>query len=150
MPFAMQPDHGGQVELGHDVAIEHDDRFSQLVACVLDRTGRAQRYRLDHVANLDSEVSAIAKHLFDAARLVVEAENDFVDFGHLLQQINLVMEKRPVEDRNDGLRSMHRQRTQAGALAPCKENSLHDNPRSYTMGFTAARSCRVAPGPASR
>ena len=42
---------------------------------------------------------AIAEDLLDPARLVVEAEDDLVDVGHLLQQIDLVLEERPVEDR---------------------------------------------------
>ena len=44
-----------EVDLGEHVAVEHDDRFGQLVARVLDGPGRAERRRLDDVANLDAE-----------------------------------------------------------------------------------------------
>ena len=81
---------------------------------------------------LDAQIAAVPEHLFDAARLVVEAEDDFVDLRDLLQQIDLVMQERPVEDRNDRLGRMNRQRPQTRALAPCEKDSFHDNPPIIT------------------
>ena len=52
--------------------------------------------------------------------------------GHLLQQIDLVVQERPVEDRHDRLGRVERQRTQPRALAPGEQNGLHDKLRSYT------------------
>ena len=133
LALAVHADHRSQVQLRHDVAIEHDDRLGELVASVFDCSRRAQRYWFDDVSDLDAQIGAVAEHLLDAARLVVEAEDDFVDLRDLLQQIDLVMQKRPVEDRNDGLGRMNRQRPETRALAPCEKDSLHDNPQSYTM-----------------
>ena len=80
------------------------------------------------------ELGAVAEDLLDAPRLVVEAEDDFVDLRHLLQQIDLVVEKRPVEDRNDRLGGVDGQRPEPRALAPGQKDRLHDNQRSYTHG----------------
>ena len=74
----------------------------------------------------------VAEHLFDAARLVVEAEDHLVDLGHLLEQVDLVVEERAIEDRNDGLRRMDRERPQTRALAPGEQDGLHDKLPSYT------------------
>ena len=60
---------------------------------------------------------AVAKDLFDAARLVVEAEDHLVDLRHLLDQIELIVEKRAVEDRHDRFGCVNRQRPEARALA---------------------------------
>ena len=128
LALAVHADDRRQVELRHHVAVEYDDRFRELVACVLDCAGRPERHRLDHVANLDSQVGAVAEDLLDPARLVVEAENHFVDLGDLLQQIDLVVKKCSVEDGNDGLGRVNRQRSQTSPLAPCEEDSLHDDP----------------------
>ena len=60
---------------GQHVAVEHDHRLAQLVAGVADRAAGAERGRLDHIADAQSGVAAVAEDLLDAARLVVEAEN---------------------------------------------------------------------------
>ena len=47
--------------------------------------------------------------------------------GTLPQQIDLVVEKRAVEDGHDGLGRMNRERPQTRALAPGEENRFHVN-----------------------
>jgi hypothetical protein len=114
-------------------AVEDDDRFGQLVSRVLDRAGGAERRRFDDVPDLDARVRTVAEDLLDPPRLVVQAEDDFIDLRHLLQQIDLIVQEWPVEDRNDRLRRMNRERPQPGTLAPGKEDRLHDNQRSYSI-----------------
>src|SRR6185436_4917266 len=133
LPLAMQADDAGEVDLRQHVAVEDDDRFGQLVARVLDRAGRPERHGLDHVTDRDAEFRAVAEDLLDAPRLVIEAEDDFVDLRDLLQEIDLVVEERPVEDRNDRLRGVNRQRPESGSLSSGQEDCLHDNQRSYTL-----------------
>jgi hypothetical protein len=48
-------------------------------------------------------VAAVAENLFDAPRLVVELRMTSSILRHLLQPIELIVEKRPVENRHDGL-----------------------------------------------
>ena len=60
------------------------------------------------------------KHLLDSLRLIIQAQDDFVDLRNLLEQIDLIVEKRPVEDRHDRLRRVDRQRAQPRALAPAR------------------------------
>ncbi len=102
-----------------------------MVAGVLDGAGRAERRRLDDVADLDADVRAVAEDLLDAPRLIVEAQDDLIDLRHLLQQIDLVVKERPIEDGNDWLGGVDRQRPETGALSPRQKDRLHDNQRSY-------------------
>ena len=131
LALAVQRQHGAQVDLGQHVAVEDDDRFGQRVAGVADRAAGAERHRLDDVAQLEPEALAVAEDLLDPARLVVEAEDDLVDFRHLAQQIDLVVEERPIEDRHDRFRRVDGQRPEPRALAPGEQDGLHDNRRSY-------------------
>ena len=126
---AVQPEHGPEIHVGEHVAVEHHDRIGQRVSRVPDRAPRAERDRLDDVADAHAEALAVAEDLFDAARLVIEAEDHLVDLGHLPEQVDLVIEKRPVQDRHDGFRRVDGQRPQPGALATGEQDSLHVNLR---------------------
>ena len=90
----MQPEHGAEIDLGQHVAVEHHDRLGQLIARVPDRATGAERLWLHDIAQADPQAVALAKNLLDPARLVVEAENRFVYFRDLPQQIQLVVEER--------------------------------------------------------
>ena len=91
------------------------------------------------------EFAAVAEDLLDAPRLVVEAQHDLVDLGHLLEQIELVVEERPLEDRNDRLRRVNRQRTQPRALAAGQENRLHvTGAASAPHGHSTRTAARLA------
>ena len=129
LALAVQRDDGRQVDLGQHVAVEDHDRVAQRFARVADGAGRAERRRLDDVADAHARVAAVAEDLLDAARLVVEAEDDLVDLRDLLEQVELVVEKRPVEDRDDRLGRVDGQRTQPRALAPGEQDRLHRNHR---------------------
>ena len=96
---AMKIDEAAQIDLCQHVAVEDDDRVAHTLRRVANGARGAERRRLDDVADLDAGVASIAEHLFDAMRLVVEAEDDLVDLRHLLDEIELIVEKRPVEDR---------------------------------------------------
>ena len=122
---------------GQHVAVEHHHRFAQRLAGVADRAGRAERRGLDDVADADAGVAAVAEDLLDPARLVVEAEDHLVDLRHLLQQIELVVEERPVEDRHDRLRRVNRQRAQPRAFAPGEQDRLHAQPPMLSCDYTA-------------
>ena len=91
---AMKLDEAAQIDLRQHVAVEHDQRVAHPLRGVADRARGTERCRLDDVPKLDAGLVSIAEHLFDAVRLVVEAENHLVDFGHLLDEVQLIVEKR--------------------------------------------------------
>ncbi len=128
----MQRDDRLDVDAGHHVAVEDDERVVDALGGVANRAAGAERRRLDDVAQAHAGAGAVAEHFFDAARLIVEAEDHLVDLGNLLEEIDLVVEERAIEDRHDGLRRVDRQRTQARALASGEQNGLHDKLPSYT------------------
>ena len=93
----------------HDLQLER-----AMLALVLTDNGV-----LDRAMRLEPE------HFFDAARLVIETENDLVDLRHTLDQIELIVEKRSVEDGHDRFGLVNRERAEACALAPCEQDGLH-------------------------
>jgi hypothetical protein len=125
----VEPEQRPEIHVGEHVAVEHHDRIGQRVAGVADRAASAERDRLDDVADPHAEAVAVAENLLDAARLVIEAEDHLVDLGHLPQQIDLIVEKRPVEDRHDRFRRVDGQRSQTGAFAARQQDGLHVNLR---------------------
>ena len=77
--------------------------------------------------------------------------------GTCLQQVDLVVEERPVEDRDDRLGRVEGERAQPRAFAPGEQDGFHDNRRSYrtsrgsptVMGRQARLQCAAqAPFPA--
>ncbi len=128
----MQRDHGVDVDAGHHVAVEHHQRVVDALGGVTNRAAGAERRGLDDVAQPHAGAGAVAEHFLDAPRLVVQAEDDLVDLRNLLQQIDLVVKERAIEDRHDRLRRMNRQRTEARALASGEQNGFHDKLPSYT------------------
>ena len=125
----MEGDDGAQIHLREHVPVEHDDGLAERLAGVANGAGRPERRRLDDVFQAEARVSAVAEDFFDPARLIVQAEDDLVDFRDLLQQVELKLQERPVENRDDGFGCVNRKRTQSRALAPSEENRLHTSHR---------------------
>jgi len=109
---ALKP-YRREVQLGEDVAVEDHHRIAHRLGGVADRAAGAERRRLDHVTDRQARLAAVAEDFLDPPRLVVEAEDHLVDLGHLLEEIELVIKKWPVEDRHDRLGCVDRQRAQA-------------------------------------
>ena len=97
----MKADDRPEVDLGQHVAVEDHDGFREVVAGIPDGPGGAERCRLDDIPDLDAELGPVAEDLLDPTGLIVEAEDHLIDFRHLLQQVELIVQKRAVEDRND-------------------------------------------------
>jgi len=116
---------GAQVDLGEHVAVEDDDRVLYAARRIADGTGCTKWGRLDHVPDSDARVPSGAEHLFDAARLIVQTEDDLVDFGHPLDEIQLIVEKRAVEYRNDALGCVDGERAEPRALSSDQKKRLH-------------------------
>ena len=75
LALAMQRDDGAEIDLRQHVAVEHDDRLAERLAGVADGAAGAERRRLDHVADAEAGVAAVAEDLLDAARLVIQAQD---------------------------------------------------------------------------
>jgi hypothetical protein len=84
------------------------------------RHAGAERRGLDHVADVDAQIRSVAEDFFDPVRLIVQAQHDLVDLGHLAQQVDLISQERQVEDGNDRFRCVQRQRAEARPFAPGK------------------------------
>ena len=134
----MQVDDRRQVDLRQHVAVEDHDRLRQVGACVLHRTRGAEWCRFYDVPDRDAQSGPVTEDLLDSLRLIIQAQDDLVDLWNLLEKVDLVLEKGPVEDRHDRLRSMNRERPQASSFATGQKDRLHDNQRSYSMIELAA------------
>ena len=128
----MSSHHGSDVHRRHDVSVEHHDGVVDPLRGIANGAARAEWRRFHHVSKAHPQRRAVAKGLFESARLVVQAEDDLVDFGHALQEIDLILKKGPVENRHDRLRRVQRERAESRALAAGEQDSFHVNRRSYT------------------
>src|SRR5262245_53732009 len=135
VPLPVKSNDAAEIDLRQHVAVEHDNRFRQLIAGVFDGARGSKRRGLDDVADLDSDVRPIPEDLLDPARLIIQTENDFIDLGHLLEKIDLVVQKWAIEDRNDRLWRVNGEWPESGSLAPGQKDRLHDDQRSYTHGM---------------
>src|SRR4029453_2180937 len=93
----------------------------------LDRAARAERLGLDDVADADAEGRAVAEHLFDAAWLVVEAQDHLVDFRRLPEEIDLILQEWPIENRHDGFGRVQREWAESRAFSAGEQDGLHVN-----------------------
>ena len=119
----VEPAHGGEVGVGQDVAVEHEDGAAREIGGVPNAPAGAERLGLDHVAQPHSQLLAIAQglpHVVDAVR----ARQDDVGHAVLAQQGELVGQERHAEQRDDGLRAGEGQRPQARALAAGEDDGL--------------------------
>src|SRR6185436_13713072 len=78
LPLPMQVDDRRQIDFGKHVAVEDDHRFEQRFARIADGARGPERRGLDDVADAQASVAAVAEQLFDASRLVVQAQYDLV------------------------------------------------------------------------
>src|SRR5258708_5648675 len=139
LALAVQPQHGREIHLRQYVAIEDDHRFGERVPRIADRPARADRHRFDDVADADAESFTFAENLLYAARLVIEAENHLVDLRDLLEEIDLVIQKLPGQDRNDRLWRVDRQWSQPRTFASGEQDGFHDNLQFYAFDRIAPR-----------
>ena len=92
LALPVQGDHGVEIHVSQDVAVEHHDGLVERLASVADRACGAERFRLDD-ADGETRLRAVAENLLDSAGLVVETEDRLIDSGHLLQQIELIVQE---------------------------------------------------------
>jgi hypothetical protein len=136
----MQLKYCAEVDLGQHVTIEDDHGLGEVVAGIPNRAGGPKRRRFDDIPDRNACVRTVAEDLFNAARLIVQAEDDLVNLRHLLQQIDLIVQKRPTEDRNDWFRRVDGEGTQSRALPSGEKDRLHDKPRFYCKITTSPES----------
>ena len=122
----MTPHHRLEIDAGQNVAVEDQQSVVHAGRRVLDGAPGAQRIRLDHVAQRQAGLAPVTHGGGDPVRSVIEAQDDFVDLGHLPQQVDLIIEKGPVENRHDRLGQLQRERTQPRTEATGENDGLHD------------------------
>jgi hypothetical protein len=82
---------------------------------------------------------AFAEDLLDAARLVVETEDHLVDLRDLPQEVDLVIEERPVQDGTIGFRRVTVSGRSRVPFASGEQDGLHDNLQFYAFDRIAPR-----------
>ena len=75
LSLAVQREHRREIHVGQHVAVEDHDRFGERVAGVAHGARRAERLRLDDVAQLEAEPVTVPENLLDTAGLIVQAED---------------------------------------------------------------------------
>jgi hypothetical protein len=138
-PLLVELHDGGQVDVGEDVAGDHEEPLVlELLHGVADRARRAEGGLLGGVDHADAELRAVAEVVADRVGQEGDGDDDVLE-PVLLQELDDVLHHRPVGDGHHRLRLVRRQRAEAGALATRHDHGFHGvspTPRSR-------RACRA-------
>ena len=124
-------DLGRQVDVGEDVAVEHQEAVVEQRLGVLERAAGAERRRLLDVAQLDAEGAAVAEHVAHAGGHVPAGDDDVVDAVRA-QPVEHEGDEGPVDERDDRLGDRRGQRAQPRAFAARQDQRLHQTAASAT------------------
>ena len=122
----METDHIGEVEVGQDVAVEHQESLVgvEVALHVLDSPARIERPLLAHVGKLHSQVRAIPISRDEALGTVANRQYDIRN-AVVLQQIENMVKERPVHQGQKRLGCMQCKRPQARALPADQDYCFH-------------------------
>ena len=114
--FFVEGQHRGQIDVREDVAVQHEDAATHQVDGVPHASPGPERLPLHRVPQADAVRGAITEH---PAHLVhhVGAGQHHVGDAVAPKQLQLVREKRHVQERDDGLRRAESERPEPRALA---------------------------------
>ena len=104
----MAGDQGGEVDVGDDVAGDHEEALVELVHGVAHRTGGAERRLLGGVLDADAELGAVPEVGADVVGHEGDGDDEVVE-AVLLQQVDDVFHHRSVGQRHHGLLLTRRQ-----------------------------------------
>ena len=132
-------DLGAEVDVGEDVAVEHEEAVVEQRLGELQRAAGAERLGLLDVAQAHAERRAVAEHVAHAGGHVPAGHDDVVD-AVAAQPVEHEGDERPVDERDDRLGHGGGQRPQPRALAAGQDERLHQTAasaaarRSPTLG----------------
>ena len=119
----MERDQGAEVEVGEHVAVAHDQSLVDALGGEADAAGGAERLGLDDEPHLQSP-GAVGEVTGEGVGQVAERQHHLVDaVGR--QPVELALDEREVDDRQQRLRRRVGERTQPGALAADEDDGLH-------------------------
>ena len=121
---AVRLDDGGEIDVGDDVARDHEERLVELVHGVAHRTHGAERRVLGRVPHPHTELGAVAEVVADLVGEERDRDDDVVE-AVVGEQPHDVPHHRHVRDREHRLRLVAGERAQAGAFAAGQDDRLH-------------------------
>ena len=138
---AVRLDDGGEVDVGDDVARDHEERLVELVHRVAHRTRGAERRVLGRVPHPHAELGAVAEVVADLVGEERDRHHDVVE-AVLREEPHDVPHHRHVRDREHRLGLVARERAQTGAFAAGQDDRLHVTTfvsRAWRPSASAAR-----------
>ena len=128
-----------EVEVGEDVAVEHEEALVEEVLGVLQRARGAARLGLLDEAQPDAELRPVAEHVAHAGGEEA-ARHDHVVDAVAAQPLEHVDDERPVDERHDRLGDGRRQGPQSRPLPAHEDHRLHCSAsRCITRRMSASR-----------
>ena len=115
---------GGEVDVGEDVAGDHDEALVELVTGVADRSRRAQGRLLGGVDHADAELRPVPEVAADGIGHERHGDHDVLE-AVLAQEVDDVLHHGPVGHGQHGLGLVRGERTKSRALAARHDHRLH-------------------------
>ena len=122
--LAVEVDEASEVDVAQRVAGDDEERVVEAACGETHRSGRSGRRLLDRVREVDAERLAGAEVAPDRLRQERDRDDDVLE-AVPLEQLDDVLHARLPDDRDERLRLIRRERTQARALAARHDDGLH-------------------------
>ena len=120
----MRRELRGEIKIGENVAVEHEEPLVEQILGELQRPARAERARLLEVPQVDPERGAVAQHALNAIRHEPAPQNHVID-AMAAEPLEHVRDERAPHQRDHRLGDRRGQRTQAGAFTAREDQRLH-------------------------
>ena len=120
----VEGDHRREVDVGEDVTGDHEKALGQLLACVADRSGGAERRLLGGVHHGDPELAAVTEIAADGVGQEGDRDDDVGD-PVAPQQRHDVLHHRTADEGEHRFGQIGGLRAEPGALATGHDHGLH-------------------------
>src|SRR6185369_13037047 len=112
----MELDQARQVDVRENIAVQYDRGLAERIRGKFVCTAGPERRRLGDVPEVYAIVRAVTHNVLYLIGLIAQRQGNIGDPGSL-EDLDLIDQKRAIDDRNNGFGSIDRERSEPGPFA---------------------------------